>query len=239
MTRIDYACGTDVGKTRELNEDNFLSEPDIGLWAVADGMGGHEAGEIASGIVVRELPKYVRQGETLPDAIDLVHGMIRMAVQEGEGAPGMGATVVALKLDGLNYEVAWVGDSRAYLWNGRVLRRLTKDHSYVQMLLDHDMILESEIPTHPARNVISQGLGVGGVDSDAVKPGVAQGSVKPGETLLLCSDGLTGEVDDKKIADILAHSNDAQGRVNALIRAALDAGGRDNVTVIAVTPLSA
>jgi protein phosphatase len=239
MIRIDHACGSDVGLTRELNEDNYLSEPDIGLWAVADGMGGHEAGEIASGIVVRELPKCVRQGEALSDAIDLVHSMIRMAVQDGEGAPGMGATVVALKLDSLNYEIAWVGDSRAYLWNGRVLRRLTKDHSYVQMLLDHDMILESEVATHPARNVISQGLGVGGVDTDAVKPGMAQGAIKPGETLLLCSDGLTGEVDDKKIADILAHSSDARACVDKLIRAALDAGGRDNVTAIVVTPLSA
>jgi protein phosphatase len=106
------------------------------------------------------------------------------------------------------------------------------------MLLDHDMILESEVSTHPARNVISQGLGVGGVDSDAVKPGLVKGEMQPGDSLMLCSDGLTGELSDSEIAAILAHTPDAQERVDRLVQSALEAGGRDNVTVIVVNVLA-
>src|SRR5450759_3895587 len=126
MNNIDFALGTHTGWVRELNEDSHLALPKLGLWIIADGMGGHEAGEVASGITILEIARSIEQGMPLAAA----HRTIQTAALQGEGALDMGSTVVAAKLDGLRYEIAWVGDSRAYLWNGK-LHQLTTDHSYV------------------------------------------------------------------------------------------------------------
>jgi protein phosphatase len=233
MNNIDFALGTHTGLVRELNEDNYLAMPELGLWVVADGMGGHEAGEVASGITILEIARSIKQGMPLAEAIETAHRAIQAAAQRGEGAADMGSTVVAAKLDGLRYEIAWVGDSRAYLWNG-TLHQLTTDHSYVQLLLNAGLITESEIPEHPSRNVISQALGVGGGDKANIKVDRVSGELGESDTLLLCSDGLSGEVTGDDIAVILAETTDAQTRVDRLIAAALEAGGKDNVTVIVI-----
>jgi protein phosphatase len=237
MIKIDYACGTHPGLVRERNEDAYFADPELGLWLIADGMGGHRAGEVASGIVVKELPAAVRQGETLADAIDRAHMMIQMASEQVQGTKQMGSTVVALKLEDLRYEIAWVGDSRAYLWNGFALSRLTKDHTYVQLLLDFGMIMEEDLFTHPSRNVICQGLGVGGGVGDSVKVDEVQGELSVGDTLLLCSDGLCGEVRDEIISEIMSATLDNRERLGHLMDAALGYGGSDNITVILVTPV--
>ena len=229
------AYGTHVGLVRTANEDACFADAALGLWIVADGMGGHAAGEIASAIAIAEITRATRQGESLPEAIESAHRAIHAAAEEGKGGWNMGSTVVALKLDGLHYQIAWVGDSRAYVWDGS-LRQLTKDHSYVQMLLDNGLIEADEVHSHPSRNIISQGLGVGGVDGKTVKVDLVEGDLTAGETLLLCSDGLTGEVDDAAIQSILTETEDNTERVDHLIAAALAAGGSDNVTVILVTP---
>lgn len=197
-------------------------------------MGGHEAGEVASRITVQEMTHSIEQGLPLVEAVETAHRAIQ-AVQHGEGAAGMGSTVVAARLDGLHYEIAWVGDSRAYWWNDS-LHRLTTDHSYVQQLLNAGLITESEIPEHPYRHVISQALGVGGSGADNIKVDLVSGELGEGDTLLLCSDGLSGEVADDDIAAILAETAGAQARVDRLIAAALEAGGKDNVTVIVLAP---
>jgi serine/threonine protein phosphatase PrpC len=236
MTKFNEACATHTGLVREANEDAFFSDPALGLWIVADGMGGHHAGEVASAIVIEEIPRGIQQGENLTDAIGMAHSAIRDAAAQGKGGWNMGSTVVALKLDGLRYQIGWVGDSRAYLWNGADLRQLTKDHSYVQLLLDKGLIAEEDIRTHPSRNLISQGLGVGGLDGKTVKVDLADGELALGETLLLCSDGLTGEVRDDAIALIMAETKENPERLGRLIAAALDDGGADNITVILVSP---
>jgi serine/threonine protein phosphatase PrpC len=230
---VDYAAASHVGLIRELNEDSYLALPELGLWIVADGMGGHDAGEVASLMTVEEISRSVRQGETLIVAIEQAHHAIQSAAKQNPEAVDMGSTVVAAKLDGNHYEIAWVGDSRAYLWNGR-LRQLTKDHSYVQLMLDAGMINESEISTHPSRNVISQGLGVGGVSGADIKVDSLTGILAENEVLLLCSDGLHGEIDDEGIAAILLEIANSQSRIDRLIAAALNAGGNDNVTVIII-----
>lgn len=235
MHNIDFAQGTHTGWVRKLNEDSHLAMPNLGLWVIADGMGGHKAGEMASGITVGEMARSSEQGMPLAKAIETAHRAIQTASLESEGAEEMGSTVVAAKLDGLRYEIAWVGDSRAYLWNG-TLHQLTTDHSYVQMLLKAGLITESEIPGHPSRNVISQALGVGGLNNANIEVGVVSGELGESDTLLLCSDGLSGEVADDFISAILAETKDAQTRVDRLISAALEAGGKDNVTVIVLTP---
>ncbi|MDI1230924.1 MAG: protein phosphatase 2C domain-containing protein [Methylobacter sp.] len=233
MNNIDFALGTHTGLVRELNEDSHLALPQLGLWVIADGMGGHQAGEVASGITIREIARSIEQGMPLGEAIEAAHRAIQTAALQGDGAADMGSTVVALKLDGMHYEIAWVGDSRAYLWNG-TLHQLTTDHSYVQMLLNAGLITESEIPGHPSRNVITQALGVGGADKVNIKVDLVSGELGESDILLLCSDGLSGEVADDDIAAILAETTDAQTRVDRLIAAALEAGGKDNMTVIAI-----
>jgi protein phosphatase len=199
-------------------------------------MGGHQAGEVASRIAVREIARSIEQGMTLPKTIETAHRAIQTAVLQGEGAADMGSTVVAAKLEGLRYEIAWVGDSRAYLWDGS-LHQLTTDHSYVQLLLKAGLISESDIPNHPSRNIITQALGVGGMDNANIKVELVSGQLKKNDTLLLCTDGLSGEVSDDSIASILAETTDSQARVDRLIAAALEAGGKDNVTVIVITRL--
>lgn len=229
---IDCGCATHPGLKRSLNEDSYCAEPELGLWAVADGMGGHASGEIASALVVRELARLIREGRSLTGAILDVDGAIRMAAGEGRGGFGMGSTVVAAKLYGLHYEIAWVGDSRAYLWNGK-LHQLTRDHSYVQLLLDAGLIGEEEMATHPNRNVISQALG--GPEQQDIRVDVVSGELRPGDSLLLCSDGLNTEVPDAEIARMLAATADNRSRTSQLVEAALDAGGSDNITVVMLT----
>jgi protein phosphatase len=236
MTSIDCGHGTHPGLKRECNEDGYCAVPELGLWAVADGMGGHESGEVASAIVIGELPGLIRQGQDLSAAIVSVHGMIQAAAERGEGGADMGSTVVAVRFDGPSYQIAWVGDSRAYLWNGE-LRQLTKDHSYVQLLLDAGLIEKSEAASHPSGNIISQALG--GAEHNKVKVDRICGELHQGESLLLCSDGLHGEVTDEAIAAIFAAAADNQLRANRLIEAALAAGGKDNVTVIVLSPAAA
>ncbi len=236
MIEIDYACGTHTGLVRKSNEDAYFADPGLGLWIVADGMGGHQAGEVASGIVISELPSSIERGDSLVEAIEMSHLLIQLASEVGQSSKRMGSTVVALRLEALRYQIAWVGDSRAYLWKGSKLRRLTRDHSYVQMLLDQGLILEAEAQNHPSRNVITQGLGVGSLDGNSVRPDQVEGVLRLGETIILCSDGLTGEIEDWFIADIMARTNDIQERLDRLIDAALNAGGIDNITVILVTP---
>jgi protein phosphatase len=234
MNNIDFALGTHTGLVRELNEDSHLALPELGLWVIADGMGGYEAGEVASRITILEIARSIEQGMSLVDAIENAHRAIQTAALQGEGAANMGSTVVAAKLDGLHYEIAWVGDSRAYLWNGK-LHQLTTDHSYVQLLLNAGLITESEIPNHPSRNIISQALGAGGIDNATIKVDLVSGELNAGDTLLLCSDGLSGEVSDNCIATILSETTNNQARVDRLITSALKAGGTDNITVIVIS----
>lgn len=226
---------SDVGSVREWNEDSFAACAAIGLWAIADGMGGHQSGEVASAIAVTELARQIADGAPLVQAIEAAHREIQRAAADGLGAAGMGTTIVALKLDGPSYQIAWVGDSRAYLWNG-ALKLLTKDHSIVQMLIDAGAIDEDEAAAHPYRNVIAQALGTGGADPERITVAMTAGILAQGDCLLLCSDGLTGELSSRAISEILAASDDNQERVDRLIDAAKRCGGRDNITVIAVSP---
>jgi protein phosphatase len=234
MNNINFALGTHIGLVRELNEDCHLALPEFGLWVIADGMGGYEAGEVASGIAISEIAHAVEQGKSLVDAIETAHRAIRTAAQQGKGAVDMGSTIVAAQLDGWHYDIAWVGDSRAYCWNG-TLHRLTIDHSYVQLLLNAGLITESEVSKHPSRHIISQALGAGGVDNTHIKVDLVSGELCEGDTLLLCSDGLSGAVSDEDIATILLKNTDNQARVDSLITAALTAGGIDNITVIVLS----
>lgn len=233
MTKIDFYVDTHAG-LREVNEDSYLSLPDYGVWVIADGMGGHGAGDTASQIAVLEIVRQIKQNVSLTQAIASAHQAIQTAALNGEGNSDMGTTVVAVKLDGLRYEIAWVGDSRAYLWNG-ALQQLTTDHSYVQLLLNSGMITQTEALNYPGRNIVVQALGVGGMNKAAINIDQVFGELNHGDSLLLCSDGLTGEVSDESIAAILAEKFSSKCKATRLIEAALAAGGKDNVTVTVIT----
>lgn len=223
---------TDVGCVRDHNEDALRIDTEAGLYIVADGMGGHAAGEVASAIVVEAVPEYVRGGQGLSQALCETHRAIRRAAAEGRGAPGMGSTAVVLRLSGADYEIAWVGDSRAYLWDGRALRQLSRDHSFVQKMLDAQAITTEEAGQHPDRNVITQSLGM--AEFDQVQPDTATGRLYRGEKILLCSDGLSSEVADEGIAQALAANGAMQSQAQALVGQARRAGGNDNITVLLV-----
>lgn len=225
----DYGAATDVGAVRETNEDTYSAGPEIGLWLVADGMGGHNCGDIASGITRDTIAASVAGGEGLSGSITTAHRNILTEAQERKNAGGMGSTVVAALLDGNDYEVAWVGDSRAYLWDSE-LTQITRDHSYVTALVNSGAITPEEASTHPSRHLLTRCLGV---DDDRPLPvDSRRGRFSRGQELLLCSDGLTGELSDEDIERILAEPTSPQERVDKLVKAAVDHGGKDNVTAI-------
>jgi serine/threonine protein phosphatase PrpC len=233
LTIKSFGYGTDVGNIRKRNEDNFCVAPEIGLWAVADGMGGYQGGKEASRIVVRQLAEDIVNGILLSESISNIHHLIINTAKSDPENKGMGSTVVAMVTSCNNYKIAWVGDSRAYLWNGHVLKQITQDHSYVQYLIREGIISESEAVDHPARHAVTQALGAAELEDVDVE--VISGVIQKNDQILLCSDGLTNEIDDEQISKILFNERSPQAAVDSLIYEAKRHGGSDNITVILVS----
>ncbi len=230
MEKIRYGLTTHKGNVRDLNEDASVARPEMGLWLVADGMGGHERGEFASAIVAQTVSEEVSAGQNLVQAIETAHLRIQ---SEKAPAADMGSTVVALKLNGNNYEIAWVGDSRGYIFTGNRLRQLTKDHSYVQELIDAGALEEEAAKTHPRRNVITRS--VGSTINKLLEVELITGQLFPNDKILLCSDGLTHELTDDEISSVLGRVGNTQDLTEKLVGAALGKGGTDNITVVVVS----
>ncbi|HEC20618.1 MAG TPA: serine/threonine-protein phosphatase [Gammaproteobacteria bacterium] len=228
-------CGhiTHAGNVRAHNEDCYEVDAEYNFGVVADGMGGHEGGEIASRIVVDCISREIRNGKPMPEALVLAHHEVRKAANNGEGKPGMGSTAVALKLDNGEFDVVWVGDSRAYVWNGQRLTQITKDHSLVQQLVDEGSITAEQARVHPQRNYITQAIGMS--ELNTMQVGRVQGRLPHGHQILLCSDGLSGEVSLAEITEILKLDLNERQKVDLLIQRSLDNGGADNVTAVLVT----
>ena len=230
---IDIIGATHPGQ-REHNEDCFAADTELGLGLVADGMGGYACGEVASELVKLTLEAAAANNEGLREAIIRAHNVVKDSAAADDNKKGMGSTAVAVKMNGLDYEIAWVGDSRAYLWDkSGVLKQLTRDHSYVEALLASGVISYEDAINHPNRNLITQAVGVeaeGGMDI-----GLIHGRMLPGQQLILCSDGLVDEVLDHDIAKMLDQAATPEDALNDLIRAAVVAGGHDNITVVIVT----
>lgn len=228
-TRFEFGVKSDKGAVRDLNEDACLAEPELGLWLVADGMGGHSSGDVASQIARDTVLDRVRQGESLTEAIRAAHREVLKEAGIREGSEGMGATVVSVLVEGADYQVAWVGDSRAYLFDGE-LTQITRDHSYVQDMVLSGAISSEEAGSHPSRHLLTRCLGVNAEDTFEV--GVRRGRFTRGQEVLLCSDGLTDELSRDEIAEILQQDGPAQERVERLVETAIEHGGHDNVTVV-------
>ena len=229
-----YAARTDVGCVREHNEDSFIAATP--LFVVADGMGGHEAGEVASEIAIKTVLEKAPNGpdgDALVNAVKAANIAIISAAANGTGRPGMGTTMTAAQIFDDQLLIAQVGDSRAYLLHEGTLQRVTRDHSLVADLVEQGRITEEEARIHPQRSVITRALG-----SDvSVEPDLYILRVSSGDRLLLCSDGLSGMIEDSAIAAVLRAHDNPQDCCDALIREALAAGGMDNVTCVVIDPL--
>lgn len=243
MFRNQYFATTDVGLQRDNNEDAYLVSAKDGIWVVADGMGGHASGEVASEIVTKTILREVHSGQSLEKAIQKSHQDILSAANSGIGGHGMGSTVVALRSQGRQYEICWVGDSRAYLFAPDIqtqtstLRQLTTDHSYVQMLYQSGAITAAELQTHPEKNIITQCLG--SIELRDVAVDQLAGEWPERSLILLCSDGLTDVVSEEKIQSILEASGNLAYKTKRLIDTALEHGGKDNITVSLIKSPSA
>jgi len=224
-----YGATTHPGLRRTKNEDNFEADEALGLWIVADGVGGHSNGEVASAIACETIREAVAGGANLKTAIEDAHQAVLGEITARDAGNNMGTTVVAVRLDDDDYEIAWVGDSRAYLYDGK-LRQLTRDHSAVNDLLDSGAITSDQAVNHPQRHALTRSLGVSATNASRVS--VVSGQFKAGQQLLLCTDGLTDELSDHAIENELGQHDGLQQQVDSLLAAALANGGRDNLTLV-------
>lgn len=230
------AARTDTGKVRARNEDAFLALPEQGLWVVADGMGGHQNGALASRLIVEQLAE-PSEGD-LPQRLDelrkRLHTLNRRLGQEltvtaAHPDPVIGSTVVALLIEGDRAACVWAGDSRCYLWRGSRLYQLSRDHSLLQQLIDEQQLSPSEAARHPAAHALTRAIGA----SDELKLEILELDVLPGDAFLLCSDGLYQGV---SVDDIGAALNlpSPQLTLNRLFQQTLDGPARDNLSAVVI-----
>lgn len=224
---------TDRGLVRQRNEDSVVNRPAVGIWAVADGMGGHNRGDRASHILQEELTRLQPEPAQSEVDVEAIRGGISAAHQRVRaelGGTGMsGTTVVALAITGRRYTCLWAGDSRLYRCRRGGVELLTTDHSVVQELVDAGAITPEAAVRHPLRNRITRAVGI----ESALDLQARHGEVHAGERFLLCSDGLHGLVDARAL-ERLATIDDLDAAADALVAAALDAGGKDNISLVLV-----
>ena len=225
--KVAAAVATHVGLVREGNEDSYLT--DEPLFAVADGMGGHRGGEVASQLAVETLEKLFQKGiGELPDQVQEANRVVFERSVVDEKVAGMGTTLTAALVEGDRVRLAHVGDSRAYLLRDGGLRLLTEDHTLVHRMVTEGEISREEAETHPQRSVLTRALGVEtvvDVDDDSIQ-------VRPGDRLLLCTDGLTSMVSEQAVEEALRTVPDPHEAAQRLVQLANEGGGADNTTVV-------
>ena len=240
---------TDVGRRRKANEDSFLVAPDSHLYAVCDGMGGHNAGEVASQMAIESLADFVQKSAAeseitwpwgldanlsfdanrLKTGIRLANSEVFQSAGQREDLAGMGTTIVAGLVADTVLTLCSAGDSRCYLVRGGEMQQLTKDDSWVSAALGEGILSSDDVEKHPLRNVITKAVGA----RDSIDLDIVEHTLEPGDVALLCSDGLHGMVSDDDIARLLLSSLDSlEVATSRLVDAANEAGGRDNVTAV-------
>lgn len=234
---------TDTGRRRDMNQDYmFCSEQAVGklpnLFIVADGMGGHKAGEYASKTAVETISEYIRESDsglivtTIRKAIgEANRKLLKESILDSE-KEGMGTTVVAATVKDDKLLAANVGDSRLYIVNENSITQITVDHSYVEEMVRSGRIVRSEARNHPDKNKITRAVGV----FPRVEVDFFETKIEPGDTILLCTDGLTNMVEDEEIRDIILNQSDITQKTETLIARANENGGTDNITVLLIEP---
>ena len=225
--RWQSASCSHVGMVRRINEDSLLDQPERGLWAVADGMGGHTLGDVASRMVVDALAHL--SDANADDIRNCLADVNRRLMKEAamRDVQVIGSTVVVLHASGSRCSCIWAGDSRIYRYRDGMLQQLTRDHSHVEELVARGLLSPDEASRHPGRNLITRAIGV----ADLLELEQSDTEVRAGDMFLLCSDGLSNEVDAAQMAVLLAR-NDCRLAARRLVEEALEHGGRDNVTVV-------
>jgi|GEM_PF-1270517 len=232
---FDASVSTHVGLTRKINEDCFIANKQLGLWVVADGVGGSAHGEYASQLLTAIIEDSIRQGESLDDAIQCGHNAIKKTAKGHPELAGMATTVVACHFKGSHYDIAWVGDSRAYLFNNKGIYPVTRDHNRAQWLVEQGRITRNESWNHPAQSQLTHAIGI----DESLYIDHVSGDIQSDEVLMLCTDGLSGELRDASMWEIYKHCVDSVGTgflflerlTETLVQAALNAGGNDNITL--------
>ncbi len=228
------AWASDVGKKRTLNEDAALARPEIGLWAVADGMGGHGGGDVASQALIEAFAKIPSptSASALLDEFEARVGEVNTALREQArilGRPVIGTTLAALLIYDAHFACVWCGDSRVYRLRDGALRQLSHDHSEVQDLVDRGVLDKSEAKSWPRGNIVTRAIGA----AEQAELEILDGPAMAGDKYLICSDGLTAHVEDHEIAAYLG-GVDPQAICDSLITLTLQRGAVDNVSVIAI-----
>ena len=235
---------TDIGKKRKLNQDYvFASQEPIGnlsnVFIVADGMGGHKAGDYASKYTVETIVAQIQKSfeknhvKILSKAIETANAHLREKSLEDEKYEGMGTTVVVATIIGKYLQIANVGDSRLYVVNEEI-KQITRDHSLVEEMVRMGGIGREEARNHPDKNIITRAIGV----SDKVEIDFFSVELKPGDIILMCSDGLTNMLEDEEIRKILKGSDDLESKAGELVKTANNNGGKDNIAVILIEPFA-
>jgi len=240
---------SDVGRVRKTNEDAFVADLGVSLFCVADGMGGHDAGEVAAALAIESITAFIRRSSKDPDfswpygidrqlsfdanrlrtAVQLANRRIFRAAERNHDYSGMGTTTVGALVSGERMSVAHVGDSRLYLIRRGAIHRLTDDDSWAATILAHDpRLTATDLARHPMRNVLTNVLGA----RDQVDVHMSEHSLEPGDIVLLCSDGLHGVLEDDALAAIALSESSVELTTRKLVDAALDGGSRDNVTAL-------
>ena len=225
---------TDIGRMRPINEDSYYApQPGERFCAVADGMGGHNAGEVASALAVQVFSEHMRAVETisaeaLRDAVERANDAVYQAALENAGMNGMGTTFSALAQGGENVYLAHVGDSRIYLVRRGAILQVTTDHTLVEEMVQKGLITPREARIHPKRNIITRALGT----EERVQIDIVQMIARPGDAFFLCSDGMTNYVDEREILRAALSDRDWQDKLQHLVSIALENGGADNITAL-------
>jgi protein phosphatase len=233
---------SDTGKVRKGNEDAWGAYPELSLFIVADGMGGHKAGDIASKLAVDTIYRFLKDKNSLHhsqfeqishylnESIQRANSVIFSEGKKNAGQAGMGTTVVATWVHAPHVSIAYVGDSRAYLLRKNNLRQMTSDHTLVNDYLNKGLLQPDEVESHPLRHVLSRAVG----PQDQVEADLLNFSLQPGDILLLCTDGLSNMVSKEKIEEILNGPEDLEAKNRRLISQAIESGGADNVTALLI-----
>jgi protein phosphatase len=225
----DFAALTHPGNRDGENQDSIGWDKERQLWLVADGMGGHASGEVASRLVKETL---LAQAPLVgvPAAVLLAHEAVCQEAQQLDPARGMGSTVVTAQIINRSAQIVWVGDSRAYLWRRGQLQRLTRDHSYLEMLRQEENLSETALRNQQGSNVVTQALGMGTPD-----PSHIDVPLRHGDWIVLCSDGVPVELRDSEIAQALSQNpSSPKAAADALLRSTMEHGGRDNISIIVI-----
>lgn len=234
---FETGAASDTGRVRNHNEDSFLTQPESGVWLVADGMGGHQAGDFASRTIAESVASVGRPASApdlqarFLDRVARAHAIIQDQSRRLNGAT-VGATLVALLTYDRHFACIWSGDSRIYLLRGGQFQQVTTDHTEVNELLRQGAISAEQAASWPRRNVITRAIGV----HDRPMTDEIAGALAHGDTFLLCSDGLTEHVEDREMAEALSTMTPQQA-CDALVQTTLARGAKDNVTVVVVRAL--